>query len=259
MSYKLTEFDGVSLPSYNRESGLDTAPPLDGFVATVMGGYDSYQTDIAPMATPYPLSVRGIVSAETDADQRAAIDGLRALGRRRGQLIRVAEDDDSEQFCYARLQQIAHRRIAGINGYQVLELVFLIESGWYEERPSQQEVMSSSPHTLSVENAGNRMVADAVLTVSADDANLTAVTLTTTNGTHLVWTGTVLAGDDLVIDCGAKSVTNDGANAYSGLSYGANHSIDDWLRVEGEMDITIAYTGGGTSPTVTIAYNDGWA
>lgn len=259
MSYKLISFDGVDLPGYNRESGLDTAPPLDGFIGTVLGGYDSYQSDMAPMATPYPLTVRGIVSAETDADQRAAIDGLRALSRRRGQLVRQADDDDSEQVCYARLQQLAHRRITGVNGYQVLELAFLIESGWEEERPNQLENLASSPHTLSVENAGNRMVSNAVITLHADSASLTAVTLTTTNGTHLVWTGTVLAGDNLVIDCGAKSVTNDGANAYSGLSYGASHSIDDWLRIEGSMDITITYTGGGTSPTVTIAYNDGWA
>lgn len=259
MSYKLTEFDAVDLPSYNRESGLDTAPPLDGFVGTVLGGYDSYQSDMAPMATPYPLTVRGIVSLETDADQRAAVDALRATSRRRGQLVRVADDDDSEHWCYARLQQIAHRRITGVNGYQVLELAFLVESGWYEDRPSQQEVMAASPHTLSVENAGNRMVANAIITLHADSASLTACTITTTNGTHLVWSGTVVAGDDLIFDCGAKSITNDGANAYSGLSYGAGHSIDDWLRIEGSMDITVTYTGGGTSPTVTIAYNDGWA
>lgn len=259
MSYKLIEFDGVDLPSYNRESGLDTAPGLDGFVNTVLGGYDSYQSDMAPMAIPYTLTVRGIVSLETDADQRAAIDGLRALGRRRGQLVRQADDDDSEHVCYARLQQLAHRRITGVNGYQVLELAFLIEGGWEEERPNQLEFLAPSPHTLSVENAGNRMISNAVITLHADSASLTAVTLTTTNGTHLVWTGTVLAGDNLIFDCGAKSITNDGANAYSGLSYGAGHTIDDWLRIEGSMDITITYTGGGTSPTVTIAYNDGWA
>lgn len=259
MSYKLTTFNSVDLPGYNRESGLDTAPGLDGFIGTVLGGYDSYQSDMAPMATPYTLSVRGIVSMETDADQRSAIDGLRALGRRRAQLIRQADDDDSQHFCYARLQQIGHRRITGVNGYQVLELAFLIESGWEEARPNQLENLSSSPHTLSVENAGNRMVSNAIITIHAGTSNLTAATLTTTNGTHLVWTGTLLAGDDLVINCGAKSITNDSANAYSGLTYGAGHTIDDWVRIEGTMNITITYTGGGTGATVTIAYNDGWA
>ena len=259
MSYKLISFDNVDLPGYNRESGLDTAPPLDAFIGTVLGGYDSYQSDMAPMATPYTLTVRGLVSMETDADQRAAVDGLRATSRRRGLLVRQADDDDTEHFCYARLQQIAHRRITGVNGYQVLDLSFLVESGWEEERLAMLEALAASPHTLSVENAGNRMVSNAILTVSADDASLTAVTLTTTNGTHLVWTGTVTAGNDLVFDCGAKSITNNGANAYSGLSYGAGHTIDDWLRIEGNMDITITYTGGGAGPAVTIVYNDGWA
>lgn len=259
MSYKLTTFNNVALPGYNRESALDTAPGLDGFIGTVLGGYDSYRSDMAPMATPYTLTVRGIVSMETDADQRAAVDGLRALGRRRAALIREADDDESEQFCYARLQQVNHRRITGVNGYQVLELAFLIESGWYEENDVQNENLSGSPFSLVVENAGNRMVNDAILTVTAGDAAITAVTITTLNGTHLIWTGTLAAGDELEFDCGAKGITNDGANAYSGLSYGSNHEIDDWLRIEGSMTITITYTGGGTGPTCSIAFNDGWA
>lgn len=259
MSYKLTKFDNVNLPTYNRESGLDTAPGLDGFIGTVLGGYDSYRSDMAPAATPYTLTVRGIVSMETDADQRAAVDGLRALGRRRAALIRQADDDESEQFCYARLQQVTHRRITGVNGYQVLELAFLIESGWYEEKAVQYENLSGSPFALVVENAGNRMVNDAVLVVTAGSSAITAVTITTTNGTHLIWSGTLSAGDELELDCGAKSITNDGANAYSGLTYGSNHEIDDWLRIEGNMTITITYTGGGTGPTCSIAFNDGWA
>lgn len=259
MSYKLTTFNNVDLPAYNRESGLDTAPGLDGIVATVLGGYDSWQSDIAPLATPYPLTVRGIVSAETDADQRAAIDALRACSRRRATLVRVADDDESEHWCYARLGQIGHRRITGVNGYQVLELGFIVESGWLEDKAIQYATLTGSPYLLAVENAGNRMVNDAILVITAGSAAITAVTLTTSNGTHLVWTGTLAIGDELEFDMGAKSLTNDGANAYSGLSYGASHEIDDWLRIEGEMNITITYTGGGTGSTCSIAFNHGWA
>ncbi len=258
MSYKLISFDGVDLPSYNRESGLDTAPPLDGFVGTVLGGYDSYGSDMAPASTPFSLNVRGIVSLETDADQRAAIDGLRATSRRRGRLFRQADDDDSEQWCYARLQQIAHRRITGVNGYQVLELSWLVESEWYGESIVSSVSLGSSPYAFAVENGGNRMVSDAILTVTAGDVAMTAVTITTTNGTHLVWAGTLAAGDQLIFNCGSKSITNDGANAYSGLTYGAGHTIDDWLRVEGGMNITITYTGGGAGATVAIAFYEGW-
>lgn len=258
MSYKLISFAGVGLPAYNRESNLDTAPPLDGLVGTVLGGYDSYGSDIAPAATPFSLTVRGIVSLETDADQRAAVDALRATSRRRSSLFRQADDDDSQQWCWARLEQIAHRRITGANGYQVLELAFLAESEWYGESIVEEVSLGSSPYAFAVENAGNRMVNDAILTVTAGDVAMTAVTVTTTNGTHLVWAGTLAAGDDLIINSGSKSITNDGANAYGGLTYGASHTIDDWLRIEGGMNITIAYTGGGAGATVGIAFYEGW-
>lgn len=258
MSYKLTKFGGVNLPQYNRESGLDTAPPNDGFVAAILGGYDSYGINEAPGRPPYTLTARGIVSEETDAGQRAKIDGLRALARTRGQIIRQADDDDSEQWATARLQAISHRRITGVNGYQVLEFSWLVESEWYGEELSDSVSLGSSPFTLSVENPGNRAITDAVITITAGGDPITAVTITTTNGTHLVWTGTLGANDALVFDCGAKSVTNDGANAYSGLSYGENHSIDDWLRIIGAMDIVITYTGSSVDATVGIEFYEGW-
>lgn len=260
MAYRLTEFDGVDLPAYNREANFDTAPALPGFVATLGGAYDSYGADVAPMGLPYTLTLRGIVSEETDANQRAAIDGMRALQRRRGKLVRVADDDDSEQWCWARLDQVVHRRPFGNRGYQVLEFSWSIESGWQQDQDDDEQLPTSSPHAQTVYNDGNRTVSDVIITFHADDANATAVTITTTNGTHLVWAGTLLAGDDLVFDCGAKSITNDGANAYDDLSYGAGHTIDNWISVEpGSMDITVTYTGGGNFPSVTTSFNHGWA
>jgi hypothetical protein len=258
MSYKLVTFDSLTLPAYNRESGIDTGPSQAGFVPTINGGFDVYGTGIAPVNTPFAATLRAIVSEETDAAQRAAIDGLRAKARVRGQLVRQADDDLSIQWAWARLQQISQRRVYGNRGYQILEFTWAMESEWYADRADLTEELDGSPYTLSVENEGNRTVTNAVITITADDASLTAATITTTNGTHLIWAGTLVAGDDLVIDCGAKSIKNDGANAYSGLTYGSGHTIDDWLRIYGAMDITITYTGGGTAPTVTIAFNDGW-
>lgn len=256
-SYKLTSFDQLTLPQYNRESGIDTGPGQPGYIPTVNGGFDVYGSDVAPVNTPFTATLRCIVSEETDAGQRAAIDALRAKARVRGRLVRQS-DDAATHFAWARLNQVQYRRAYGNRGYQILDFTWSLESEWYAERSDQIETLNGSPFTLSVENEGNRPVANAIITISADDANLTAVTLTTTNGTHLVWTGTVTSGNDLVIDCGAKSITNNGVNAYSGLSYGGNHSIDDWLRIVGAMDITITYTGGGSAPTVTIAFDHGW-
>lgn len=257
MSYKIVTFDGLNVPGYNRESGLDTAPGMNGFVATVAGGFDSYGSDIAPMAFPYPLTVRGIVSEEDDSVQRYVIDAERAKARVRGKLKRQPDDGSAEQWCWARLESIAHRRIYNHHGYQILEMTFQAQSGWYSDRANQVESISGSPHVMSVINDGNRMVTDAILTIRASGSPVTAVTITTANGTHLIWTGSLASGKNLVIDCGAKSIRNDGVNAYGGFSYGVNHSIDDWLRIAGTMNISIAYTGGANQ--VTIAYNDGWA
>jgi hypothetical protein len=258
MSYKLTKFGGVSLPGYNRESGLDTAPPLDGFVGTVLGGYDGYGTDEAPASTPYTLTARAILSEETDAGQRAAIDGLRALARTRGQLVRQADDDSSEQWATARLEAMIHRRITGVNGYQVLEFTWLVESQWHGAEGTLSVSLGSSPYAFAVENPGNRTVTDAILTITAGDAPITSVNITTTNGTDLVWAGTLAATKQLVINCGSKGITNDGVNAYGGFSYGVAHSIDDWLRIAGSMDISITYIGGGAGPTVGIEFYEGW-
>ncbi|MEZ4684150.1 MAG: hypothetical protein R2932_59065 [Caldilineaceae bacterium] len=257
MSYKLTSFDQLTLPTYNRESGIDTGPSQPGYLPTVNGSFDVYGADVAPVNTPFAATLRCIVSEETDAGQRAAIDALRAKARTRGKLVRQS-DDTATHWAWARLSNVQYRRPYSNRGYQILDFTWSLESEWYADRIDQEETLDGSPFTLSVENEGNRAVTNAIITITSDDASLTAVTLTTTNGTHLIWTGTVTAGNDLVIDCGAKSIKNNGANAYSGLSYGGNHSIDDWLRIVGAMDITITYTGGGSAPTVTIAYNDGW-
>lgn len=259
MSYRLTTFDGVNLPTYNKESGLDAAPALPGFVSTVAGAFDSYGVDLAPMALPHAISARGIVSADTDAGQRAAIEALRTLTRRRAKLVREADDDASEHWAWARLMSLVQRRIYNARGYQALELGFLIESGWYEDQPDDLQYPLGSPHIMTVYNDGNRMIDDAIITFHADDAPLTALTITAPNGTHLIWTGTVATETDLVIDCGAKSILNDGVDAYSGLSYGANHTIDDWLRLEPySINITYTYTGGGNIPSINIARNRGW-
>jgi len=257
MSYKFTSFDQVTLPGYNRESGNDTGPSQPGFIPTVAGSFDVYGSDVAPVNTPFGATLRCILSEETDAGQRAAIDGLRAKARVRGKLVRQS-DDAATHYAWARLSTVQIRRVYSNRGYQIIDFAWSLESEWYEEKSDVDDTLDGSPFALSVENEGNRAVTNAVMTISADDANLTAVTLTTTNGTHLIWSGTVTTGNDLVFDFGAKSITNNAVDAYSGLTYGGNHTIDDWLRIVGAMDITITYTGGGASPTVSISFDDGW-
>lgn len=254
MAYKLAQFDDMLLPIYNRESGLDTAPAPAGFVATVNGGFDIYRTDEAPAATPYQLVCRAILSEATLVAQKAAIDGLRYKARQRAKLYRQADDDDSYHWAWARLEKIGHNRQYANRGYQILEFTFQVESEWYGLAHEQIETLSSSPHTLTTANAGNRVIRDAILTITAS-STMSSINIAVAGATDLNWTGSLTSGHNLVFDIGAKSIKDNDVDAYSGFSYGAGHAIDDWLRIYGATEIVITFTGGGA---VNLSYYDGW-
>jgi hypothetical protein len=63
-----------------------------------------------------------------------------------------------------------------------------------------------------------------------------------------------------VVDCGARSIKNNGVDAYSGLTLNAGHTTAPWLRLApGSNTVTITYSGNAdASATVTFSYYDGW-
>jgi hypothetical protein len=114
--------------------------------------------------------------------------------------------------------------------------------------------------TVAVRNNGNAPVYDPIITVTAGTAAITALTVTVGTETALSWAGTLGAGNDLVIDCGAQTIRNDGTDAYSGFSYGAGHTVGYWvgLGATATTTISISHTGGVTG-VVEVSFYDGWA
>ena len=99
------------------------------------------------------------------------------------------------------------------------------------------------------------------MTITATGANLTtSVSVYVTGVSYLTWAGTITDGQALVIDCGARTVKNNGVDAYSGLTlHSTNHVIDDWLRLEpGNNSVLVAYTGGNGTSTALFNFNDLW-
>ncbi|MFZ1814091.1 MAG: hypothetical protein WAU16_06580, partial [Rhizobiaceae bacterium] len=82
---------------------------------------------------------------------------------------------------------------------------------------------------LTVSNGGQVQVDDAVLTITATAAISSVRVECTAAGISLAWAGSLGAGSSLVIDAGAKTVRNAGADAYSGFSLEAGHTADGWL------------------------------
>jgi hypothetical protein len=79
----------------------------------------------------------------------------------------------------------------------------------------------------------------------------------------MVWAGTggnaLAVGTQLVVDFGGMGITNNGVNAYGGLTLTTSHKIDDWLRLEpGNNSVIVTKTGGSTSTELAVVYFDGW-
>jgi hypothetical protein len=132
------------------------------------------------------------------------------------------------------------------------------DTGYYLDTGNYEGNLVSSPDAFTITNQGNRRVTNVIVAIIAGNSAITAVTLTM-GSAQLTWTGTLGANKQLLIDSGSYRVTNDGANAYSGLTFGASHTIDDWLRVEpGANTLTFTWTGGGTGSHFTLNMWDGW-
>lgn len=254
----LIRFSNVTLPGAMAEDDQATDLHPSALVEVLGGAFDGWGSGEG-LPGPLTLTKRVLVHDRVDAVLMATLDGLRALTGTRQKLY-ATQGDESERWRWARLVQLTGTRRAVERGRLEIEMVFeCLPGGWRGDAVDETETMASSPHTLTASNTGNRTVRDAVLTVTAGGANITAVAITVTGATHLTWAGMLTAGNALVLNCGVKSIRNDGVDAYAGFALGASHVVDDWLRLgAGDTDIDVAFTGGSTDSTVQIEFDEGW-
>jgi len=262
-SYRFTKFNSVTLPVYNEEGDASPGDTMGTrFELPDGAAMDLYGTGIAPIRYPYVRSWAAYVLADSEAALRTAIDGLRVLRGVRGALVRARSDDAAEQTAMARCTVISTRTSPDKDGIPVqwVELTFEIYTVFSSTPHADAATAIAAPTTnVSRTNAGNRTVKNAVITVHAGDAPITALDLTITGKVQLVFSGTIAATKNLVIDCGAWTVLNDGAEAYDDFALGANHHRDAWLPLEpGVNTVIVAITGGGTGATFNLAFSDAW-
>jgi len=280
MGYSFERFGTLVLPAYNREMSQAPAPAVQRIVATAAGAFDADGSGRAAQAFPHPLTIEAIVFEEASADLRSALDALRAAVGTRAYLYRRADDNNLVHRALCRLASMEiNRSYEQRRAYQPVTLQFqqlaawqgashsawtldsgeLFDDGLTLDTTSYAWSIGSSPTIRSVSNDGNLPVTDVLFTITAGATGLSNPILSG-GGMDLRWTGTIAATKSLVIDCGALSVLNDGANAYSGLALGANHAIEDWCRLQpGSTDIELAITGTLTGATWAVAFRDRWA
>jgi hypothetical protein len=134
--------------------------------------------------------------------------------------------------------------------------------GWFDYAlTSVTTTLNTSPKTITVDNTGTLDVFDAILTVTAGSANITALEIkATTPGFELDYAGTITAGQALVIDCGAKSVLNNAVADYANFSLGAAHVIDEWSQFTAspDVDVVVTLTGGDVDSTFKYEFYAGY-
>jgi|WetSurMetagenome_2_1015567.scaffolds.fasta_scaffold18114_2 hypothetical protein len=133
-----------------------------------------------------------------------------------------------------------------------IELEFYLREGvWYSETLHTQ-TMSGSSGNATLVNAGN--IATAVkATVHAGSANITAASV----GGKWAFSGTLLAGNDLIVDAARFSAKNNGVGCYGNMTITDPTAV--WFLLDtGSHTFTLSWTGGGTGDTFGVEWYDAW-
>jgi hypothetical protein len=277
---RLTQFGLYTFPLFSKRDQVGTGDTGGGLVSLVDGAsYDSTGTGAAREATT-TLSTSYEIIATTATAVQTARDAIRALAGTRARLW-AHFPDSTDRFVWARLARVRMERRREYVYYQPVELTFEVAiPGWHGTGHGAPWLLddgetldtglyldlddvwipSSSGDTETVNNGGNRMVRDVMVTITASATATISDVRIRCGSCDWTWTGTVALNKSLTIDCAARSIKYDGADAYSGLTLNAGHTIADWLQLEpGDNTVTINFSGNANATAgVTFSFYDGW-
>ena len=250
MSYRLYRFGASQLlPTGNSVDGLGGDVTSD-VVATAGGSHFAYGGGVVPLGV-HRISHRGIYSSSVETNVNAYL-GL--LGQRLS-LWREQESDNAIHWKTARL--IDARWDRDVEQSQHAEIVSEFEAVGYWKAESQSTTSRASTGTLTPTGGGLARVFDAVITFTASGTGPKTIQMQdSASGIDWTWSASITDTQVLTIDCGAFSVLNNGANAYSSLTLNGAHASDYWCVVmPGANTFTFTLTGAGT---VQLAWYDSW-
>ena len=282
MAWEIFEFEGVSLPTYDVERQADPGQ-VDPSLLDSIGGVSNYFGDIRQLPRRATINLRGIYVGEQAFEvghDGAYIDGhddalivthdaytdlrsqIAALWRQLGvygQLWRRWHTDATKkQWKQARLLHVPWQQSYGDVGLMAnVSCVFETEQiAWREE--TQQSVSESVADgvlkQVSAHNDGDVPINDAVLTVTRTSGTITSFTVVSTAlGVDFVWTGTIGAGESVVLNNGSQTIKRGTTDVYSGLTLNAGHTVDGWLPLRRGSNPLIVQVNGGAA-TVAVTY-----
>jgi hypothetical protein len=194
-----------------------------------------------------------LIAGDEAADLRMQLDELRQAIGRRGFLYRRQWDQLTTQFKTARLLNVRRSTVADDRTVKAeLECSFEApDAKWRASLPTtpSANLVSGGTITLVAENVGSETAEDGILTIAASGGTISSVRVECAiTGVSWTWTGSLTTGQSLVVDAGALTVRQAGADAYGGFALGSGHSASTWLPLApGINSLQISSIGPGSA------------
>lgn len=289
MAYALRQFGSILLPEYKEDGNADnlgTGLARTSWQELPNGTYfdNYYGVERRPQGIR-PLTKEGVLIGDDATAIRTQIDALRKnIGVRDKLTVQffdgvlrwqwaVLKEVNTEaallkgrampvQLTFETAAQHWYQLVQGTEGWTIGDDSFLLGDGTAAIGQSDYVYTidgNGSARFFSLVHSGNIPATNLQITVTAGTTNLTQVDIqnvtsdgATANDWIIQYTGTILAGESLVIDCGALTVLNDGDDAFADLSATAKAQ---WMRLEAEATNSIKVTAyGNTNLDATISF-----
>lgn len=264
-------FRGVDLSTYavlvRQVDGVDEAPPLRGenLVVPAITGRRFARKRADQRRLSLALWVQsmnadgGLTAATNERQVRANLDALWAVfaDRTAAALVRVMPDG-SERTATAEVVDVGN--IEDEFAKQAVGLVvdFLLPDPWfYGAAATSSQAIAGSPTNFSVTNPGTVATHRVIATVTGPIANprLANLSIDAGGAFYVEALVTVAAGKQLVIDGGAWTATNDGANAIGSVRHSGAFEFFRLLPGANSLRVTSTSPGG----SVELAYSPPYA
>lgn len=278
MAYYYSSFSGVPLPTKQTVQDHSTPEFHNPLVQTTNGAYDYFGFDQRAFSRPHTFQVTGLYDDETialaeggdtivdhngntitssTADELIELlEALKAKSGSVGPLIRQIRDTSGRKerkFC--RLLQVEYVDRSRDNALlaPATAVFSTLQPHWQSTTPSNvTQALSVGANSVTVNSSGNAPIYDAVLTF-AITGSVTNIDISLGNN-HLVYSGSLVNTDTLIIDCGNYSVTKNANPAYNDFALGSSHNDNVWLRLGASNSVDVTLTGG--TATFDVDYYD---
>lgn len=269
--YTLKTFGTTTLPTADAEFTEGFVVPSGAMAVAGGGVYNGYGSENIQPTLPFTIRFRGLIYGASLTAVRTESDALRSLVGATAFLFRKARNNSDQHQVEARLISFSPviKPPISLGNHEEVELQFLAFTRWESttlSSPSVALAVGGGTTTIDLDNTdANRDQDDVILTLTAGSAAIATFRLDLgASSCSWIWTGTLAAGDSLVIDCGAMSVTNAGVDDYDALHLTANHKNAAWLELPKAVvsTATITWTddsAGSTAAILTASFRKAYA